>query len=310
VQLTAGKHAVEVVTSVDTSEAPVQIRLNWMTPEARNRAHAEAITAARNAKTAVVFVWTRDKPHFELPGDQNKLIEEIAAVNPNTVVVLNTSQPVAMPWIDRVKGVVEMWWPGDEGGVAEAKTLLGLSNPGGKLPMTWGNSLADYPATSPAHPERSAKGVDGKTTFSEGLLVGYRWFDEEKIQPLYPFGFGLSYTNFALSGLRVEPAKDGGVTVSVMVKNTGTVRGDEVPQAYLEAPSAKPAGVQFAPKTLVAFDRVSLNPGEERRVWLHVTPQAFEYWSVDAKQWRKPDGPRTLLVGTSSRTLPLQAIIP
>jgi len=108
----------------------------------------------------------------------------------------------------------------------------------------------------------------------------------------------------------VEPAKDGGVTVSVMVKNTGTVRGDEVPQAYLEAPSAKPAGVQFAPKTLVAFDRVSLNPGEERRVWLHVTPQAFEYWSVDAKQWRKPDGPRKLLVGTSSRTLPLQAIIP
>jgi beta-glucosidase len=310
VQLTAGKHAVEVVTSVDTSEAPVQIRLNWMTPEARNRAHAEAITAARNAETAVVFVWTRDKPHFELPGDQNKLIEEIAAVNPNTVVVLNTSQPVAMPWIDRVKGVVEMWWPGDEGGVAEAKTLLGLNNPGGKLPMTWGKSLADYPATSPAHPERSAKGVDGTTTFSEGVLVGYRWFDEEKIQPLYPFGFGLSYTNFALSGLRVEPARDGGMNVSVMVKNTGTVRGDEVPQAYLEAPSAKPAGVQFAPKTLVAFERVSLNAGEERRVSLRVGLRAFQYWSVGAKQWIKPDGPRTLLVGTSSRALPLHAIVP
>jgi beta-glucosidase len=106
VQLTKGAHAIEVVTSVDTSNAPVQVRLNWMTPEARQRDHAFAIAAAKDAKTAVVFVWTRDKPHFELPGDQDKLIEEIAAVNPNTVVVLNTSQPVAMPWIDKVKGVL------------------------------------------------------------------------------------------------------------------------------------------------------------------------------------------------------------
>jgi beta-glucosidase len=310
VELTAGKHAIEVVTSVDTSNAPVQIRLNWMTPEARERDHAEAIAAAKNAETAVVFVWTRDKPHFELPGDQDKLIEEIAAVNPNTVVVLNTSQPVAMPWIDKVKGVVEMWWPGDEGGPAEAKTLLGLNDPGGKLPMTWGKSLDDYPATSPSHPERSAKGVDGKTTFSEGVLVGYRWFDEEKIEPLFPFGFGLSYTSFALSGLKVQAAGDGGVDVTVSVTNTGKVGGDEVPQVYLTAPSTKPAGVQFAPKTLVAFDRVSLNPGEERSLSLHVPLRAFEYWSVETRQWVKPDGPRTLLVGTSSRALPLSAVTP
>jgi beta-glucosidase len=225
VQLTAGKHAIEVVTSVDTSNAPVQVRLNWMTPEARELAHREALSAAKGASTAVIFVWTRDKPHFELPGDQDRLIEEVAAVNPNTVVVLNTSQPVAMPWLGKVKGVVEMWWPGDEGGVAEAKTLLGMNNPGGKLPMTWGKSLADYPATSPAHPERSAKGVDGKTTYSEGILVGYRWFDDQKIEPLYPFGFGLSYTTFELSGLKTQPASDGGIDVSVKVKNVGSVRG-------------------------------------------------------------------------------------
>jgi beta-glucosidase len=225
VQLTAGKHAIEVVTSVDTSNAPVQVRLNWMTPEARETAHREALSAAKGASTAVIFVWTRDKPHFELPGDQDRLIEEVAAVNPNTVVVLNTSQPVAMPWLGKVKGVVEMWWPGDEGGVAEAKTLLGMNNPGGKLPMTWGKSLADYPATSPAHPERSAKGVDGKTTYSEGILVGYRWFDDQKIEPLYPFGFGLSYTTFELSGLKTQPASDGGIDVSVKVKNVGSVRG-------------------------------------------------------------------------------------
>ena len=306
VELSAGKHAVEVVTSVDTSNAPVQVRLNWMTPEARQAAHAAAIAAAKGAGTAVVFVWTRDKPHFELPGEQDRLIEEVAAVNPNTVVVLNTSQPVAMPWIDKVKGVVEMWWPGDEGGVAEAKTLLGLNNPGGKLPMTWGKTLADYPATSPAHPERSVKGVEGKTTFSEGVLVGYRWFDEEKIEPLYPFGYGLSYTTFALSGAKVEAAGDGGVDVSVTVKNTGAVRGDEVPQVYLEAPAERPAGVQFAPRTLVAFERVSLNAGEERRVTMHVPLRGFQYWSVEKKAWVKPEGVRTLVVGTSSRALPLR----
>ncbi|RXH54505.1 beta-glucosidase family protein [Granulicella sibirica] len=309
VELTAGKHAIEVVTSIDTSNAPVQVRLNWMTPEARARAHQEAIAAAKSSDTAVVFAWTRDKPHFELPGDQDKLIEEIAAVNPNTVVVLNTSQPVAMPWIDKVKGVVEMWWPGDEGGPAEAKTLLGLNNPGGKLPMTWAKSLEDYPATSPAHPERSAKGVDGKTTFSEGLLVGYRWFDDQKIEPRYPFGYGLSYTTFELSGLATKTASDGGFDVTFKVKNTGAMRGDEVPQVYLAAPASRPQGVQFAPKTLVAFERVSLRAGEEKTVSLHVPLRAMQYWSESKKQWVKADGPRELFVGDSSRALPLSGTV-
>jgi beta-glucosidase len=309
VQLTRGAHKIEVSTSVDTSNAPVQIRLNWMTPQAREQAHAAAIEAARNAKTAVVFVWTRDKPHFELPGEQDKLIEEIAGVNPNTVVVLNTSQPIAMPWADKVKGVLEMWWPGDEGGTATAKILLGQSDPAGRLPMTWAKALTDYPATDPAHPERSAKGVDGKTTFSEGVLVGYRWFDDQHIQPRYPFGFGLSYTTFAMSGLKATTDSDGGATVSVHVKNTGSVAGDEVPQVYLDAPESKPQGVQFAPRTLAAFDRITLQPGEERDVTLQIAPRAFEYWSVDRKEWVKPAGSRTLQAGSSSRDLPLTATL-
>jgi beta-glucosidase len=314
IQLTPGRHALQVVLSDDTSHAPVQVRLSWSTPESRRRDRAQAIAAARDAATAggpaVVFAWTRDKPHFELPGDQDRLIEDIAAVNPNTVVVLNTSQPIAMPWAPRVKAIVEMWWPGDEGGIAEARTLLGLNNPGGKLPMTWARSLTDYAANSPRHPERSAQGVNGETTFSEGVLVGYRWFDDQNIQPLYPFGFGLSYTRFALSGLQVKPADDGGVDVSVRVKNTGSVRGDEVPQVYLAAPANRPAGVQFAPKTLVAFHRLSLDPQEEQAITLHVAPQAFKFWSVAGKQWVKPSGPRTLLVGTSSRDLPLNTLAP
>ncbi len=307
VQLTKGAHAIEVKTSVDTSNAPVEVRLNWMTPMEREEEHQAAVAAAKKAKTAVVFVWTRDKPHFHLPGDQDKLIEEIAAANPNTIVVLNTSQPVAMPWIDKVKGVIEMWWPGDEGGAAEAKLLLGLANPGGKLPVTWGKTLEDYPATSPAHPERSAKGVDGKTTFSEGVLVGYRWFDDQKIEPLYPFGYGLSYTKFAFSDLKVQPSAGGGAEVSVHVKNIGPVSGDEVPEVYLEAPQSKPGGVQFAPKTLAAFDRVSLQPGEDREVKLQIAPRAFEYWSVTEKKWKRAEGPRTIVAGDSSRNLPLHA---
>jgi beta-glucosidase len=305
--LTRGKHSIEVAISSDTSNAPAQVRLNWMTPEARERDHQAAIAAAKSARTAVVFAWTRDKPHFRLPGDQDKLIEEIAAANPNTVVVLNTSQPVAMPWLAKVKGVLEMWWPGDEGGLATAKTLLGQSNPGGRLPMTWAKQLDDYAANSPAHPERSAKGVDGKTTFSEGVLVGYRWFDDQKIEPLYPFGYGLSYTRFAMSGLKASSTQEGGAIVSVTVKNTGGVAGDAVPEVYLKAPASKPEGVQFAPKTLVAFDHVTLKPGEERELTLHVAPRAFQYWSVKTNGWVKSDGPRTVLVGSSSRDLPLSA---
>jgi len=119
----------------------------------------------------------------------------------------------------------------------------------------------------------------------------------------------LSYTSFAMSDLRVKPAADGGTTVSVHVKNTGSVAGDEVPQVYLDAPESKPQGVQFAPKTLVAFDRVTLQPGEEREVTLEIAPRAFEYWSVDTKAWVKPAGSRTLHAGSSSLELPLTAAV-
>src|SRR5439155_6607818 len=163
----------------------------------------------------------RLQPVFGLPGDQNKLIEEIAAVNPNTVVVLNTSQPVALPWVDKVKGILQMWWPGDEGGWSTANILLGKTSPAGRLPVTWGKQLTDYPATDPQHPERSQKGVNGKTTYSEGVHVGYRWFDKQNIDPLFAFGHGLSYTTFEYSELKVMKAAHGGLDVSVSIRNTG-----------------------------------------------------------------------------------------
>jgi beta-glucosidase len=309
VDLSAGAHAVEVKITPDTSGAPVQVRLNWYTPEQRQADHAAAIDAAKNAKVAVVFLWTRLSPVFGLPGNQNELVDEVAAVNPNTVVVLNTSQPVALPWVDKVKAVLEMWWPGDEGGWATANLLLGKTSPAGRLPVTWGKRLEDYAATDPNHPERSKKGVDHKTTYSEGVNVGYRWFDQQKIEPLFPFGSGLSYTTFAYSNLKVDKAADGGLDVQVAIRNTGGADSDEVPQVYLGAPREIPAGVQFPVRALVAFDRVSIPAGGSKTVTLHVPARQLQYWSTSQNKWVRPDGPRTVSVGASSRDLKLEASI-
>jgi beta-glucosidase len=306
IELTAGPHEIEVSITGDTSNDPEQIRLNWVTPEQREANHAAAIAAAKGAKTAVVFLWTRGRPAFHLPGDQDQLVDQIAAVNPNTIVVLNVSQPVAMPWLSKVKAVLQMWWPGDEGGWATANLLLGKADPAGRLPFTWGQRLEDYPATDPQHPERSAKGVDGKTTYSEGLDIGYRWFDQQKIAPLFPFGFGMSYTDFEYSGLKIVKVSDGGFDVHFSIKNTGAVAGDEVPQVYLSAPDQKPDGVQFAPRTLAAFDRVSIPAGESRDVTLHLPLRRFQYWSAAESRWMTAPGPRTLYVAASSRDLRLQ----
>jgi beta-glucosidase len=309
VELTAVPHTIEINTGPDSSNAPVQIRLNWYTPEQRQADHERAIAAAKNAKVAVVFLWTRLQPVFGLPGDQDKLVEEITAVNPNTIVVLNTSQPVALPWVDKVKAALEMWWPGDEGGWSTANILLGKVSPAGRLPVTWGKSLADYPATDPKYPERSKKGVDHKTTYSEGVNVGYRWFDKENIEPLFAFGHGLSYTTFDYSALNVAKSGDGSLNVNVNIKNTGSVASDEVPQVYLGAPSKIPDGVQFPVRALVAFDRIHLNAGESKTVTFHVAQRQLQYWSTKDQEWKTPTGKRTVSVGGSSRNLRLYEAI-
>ncbi len=303
VELAAGPHPIEITTSPDSSNSPVQVRLNWYTPEQRDADHRAAIAAAKKAKVAVVFLWTRLQPVFGLPGDQNKLVDEIVAANPNTIVVLNTSQPVALPWVDKVKAVLEMWWPGDEGGWSTANLLLGRVSPAGRLPVTWGKRLEDYAATDPSHPERSKAGVDHKTTFSEGVNVGYRWFDKQNIEPLFPFGHGLSYTTFAYSGLGVLRAGDGGLDVDVSIQNTGSAESDEVPQVYISAPADAPEGVQFPVRALVAFDRIHLAPSETRTLSLHVEERQLQYWSTKDQKWVMPTGKRTVSVGGSSRDL-------
>lgn len=308
VYLAKGSHSLLLTEQGDGSGRPVQIRLNWMTPAARQHDHQAALDAARHANKVVVFAWARDRPDYSLPGDQDQLIAEIAKINPNTIVVLNNSQPIALPWLNKVKAVLEMWYPGDGGGIATANILLGRDSPAGRLPFTWADRLDQYVSHDPAHPERSSDGVGGKTTFSEGIFVGYRWFDAQKIEPLFPFGFGLSYTTFEYSGLKVENAEDGGLDVRFRLRNAGAAASDEVPQVYLDAPEKPQGGAQFAVRALVAFDRVHLNAGETKVLTLHVPSRLLEYWSTKANRWVRTEGPRKLQVGASSRDLRLEAV--
>lgn len=305
--LKAGPHTIEVSVVPDTSNQPTQIRLNWMTPDQRKADYDAAIETARHAKMAVVFAWSADKPVFHLPGDQDKLIAGISAVNPNTIVVLNVTQPIAMPWLSKVKAVLLMWYPGDEGGWATANLLLGKTSPAGRLPFTWPQHLQQGVANDPAHPDRSSH-HEGKTTYSEGIFMGYRWYDQKKIQPLYAFGYGLSYSHFQYSQMKVARSADGGLDVSFGLRNVGQTASDEVPQVYLDAPGSEPGGgAQFAVHALAAFDRIQLDAGQSREISLHVPLRALQYWSTAANRWTLATGPRTVHVGASSRDFRLQA---
>lgn len=305
VSLSAGAHSVMISEKGDGSGRPVQIRLNWMTPRARQSDYQTALAAAHQAKKVIIFAWARCRPDFDLPGNQDKLISVIAKINPNTIVVLNSGQPFALPWLNQVKAVLEMWYPGDGGGVATANVLLGRTDPAGRLPFTWAQRLDQYVSHDPAHPERSSDGVHGVTAFSEGIFVGYRWFDEQRIQALFPFGYGLSYTRFRYSNLQTQQAPDGGLTIRFLVQNVGKLYGDEVPQVYLGPPEPAPSGAQFAIRALAGFDRVGLKPGESRRVEIHVPLRQLQYWPDAATHWETATGSRTVYVGSSSRDLRL-----
>ncbi len=160
-------------------------------------------------------------------------------------------------------------------------------------------------ANDPAHPERSSRGVDGKTTYSEGIFMGYRWFDRQKLDPLFPFGYGLSYSGFVYSKPKVVRALDGGLDVSFVLRNAGKAAGDEVPQVYLGPPDASPAGAQFAVKALAAFDRVRVEPGQSKNISLHVPLRRLQYWSASEAKWVTAPGARTVYVSASSRDVRL-----
>lgn len=329
VSLSAGTHTLKIVATPDVSGRPVQIRLDWVTPHMQQANHDAAVAAAAAAKTAVVFAWNTGDGDLSapLPDDQDQLISDIAAVNPHTIVVLQSGQPIAMPWLSKVKAVIEAWYGGDQAGVAQADVLLGRVNPAGRLPFTWPATLDQEVTHQTAHPERTSNGVDAagavcgprgggphassvcKTTYSEGIDVGYRFYDSTSETPLFPFGYGLSYTSFSYSDLSVsKAAADGGLRASFKVTNTGSVAGDAVPQVYLGAPTTVPAGVQFAPRALAGYDRVHLAAGASTWVTIGVPVRQLQYWS-DVSGWTKALGTRKLVVGGNEHDTALNTSI-
>jgi beta-glucosidase len=236
-------------------------------------------------------------------GDQDTLIGQVAASNPNTVVVLETGGPVLTPWRAQVKGVLETWYPGEQGGAAIARVLFGDVDPSGHLPVTFPRSEADEPT---AGDSSSYPGVANSETYKEGVFVGYRWFGARRIAPAFPFGFGLSYTRFAYRRLSVRPTGFGAV-VSVSVTNVGRRRGAAVPQLYLGLPGIP--GVSQPPAQLKGSVKVGLRAGNSARVRFRVDRRALSYWDVAAGGWRVARGCYRVMVGSSSGQLPLRAAL-
>ncbi len=274
-----------------------------------------AAELAKKSDVAIVFAhqWTSegmDLPSLSLPDYQDGLIEKVAAANQRTIVVLETGTAVTMPWLDKVSGVVEAWYAGSKGADAVASILFGDVNPSAKLPMTFPRSEEDLPHAQVATPAPGAKGVgegmrpgEAKATFSvhydEGVRVGYKWYDAENKPVLFPFGYGLSYTTYSYSGLKVTPGAE--TKVAFTVKNTGSRVGAEIAEVY----AALPASAGEPPKRLVGWSKVRLNPGESREVSVTVDPKYLSIFDEAADGWKLVAGSYSFMVGGSSQALPL-----
>ncbi|MEV5750717.1 glycoside hydrolase family 3 C-terminal domain-containing protein [Actinoallomurus sp. NPDC052308] len=261
-----------------------------------------AVTLAKSVDVPIVFATYpqnegTDNTSIDLPGQQNQLISSVAAANPKTIVVLHTGSAVTMPWLNQVSGVLEGWYSGQEVGNALAAILFGDVSPSGKLPVTFPASLNDVPA----HTTAQWPGNGSQVQYSEGLDVGYRWYDAKNITPLFPFGYGLSYTTFSFSNLQVGALGSGGSTVTATVTNTGSRAGAEVVQLYVGAP----ASIGEPPHQLKGFQRVDLQPGQSQTVRFTVTARDLAHWDDTAGGWTTTPGAYQILVGDSSRNLPL-----
>jgi beta-glucosidase len=263
-----------------------------------------AAALASTADVAVVFGYYTeaeggDRASLSLDSGGDALISAVAGSQPNTAVVLNTGGPALMPWIGNVKAVLEAWYPGQEYGHAIAALLFGDVNPSAKLPQTFPRAEADLPVQTPEqYPGVDQSGIP-HARYSEGLLVGYRWFDAKGIQPLFPFGHGLSYTTFGYSSLKVKSGRT--VTVTFTIKNTGDRAGAEVGQLYLGFPAA----TGEPPKQLKGFQKVYLEPGQSKRVTLKLDRRAFSYWDAGRQDWEARNGSYRVFVGSSSRDIRL-----
>jgi beta-glucosidase len=269
----------------------------------------QAVALAQSADVAIVMVGdyeTEGSDHpITLDGNQDQLVEAVAAANSRTVVVLKSGSVELMPWVNSVPALLEAWYPGEKDGNAVAAVLFGDVDPSGKLPLTFPQQLADLPASTP----EQYPGVNGEVQYSEGVFVGYRHYDQENIAPLFPFGFGLHFTTFAYQNITVSPSSvssdgKGIVTVDLDVTNTGSRAGAEVAELYLGFPST--AAVPEPPKQLKGFERIELKPGETGHVQMVLDGRTLSYWDSAMHDWAIMPGAYKVMVGASSRDIRLQ----
>lgn len=280
-----------------------------------DEAIADAVAAAKAAEVAIICVgrtgdWDTegsDLENIKLPGRQDELVRAVAKANPRTIVVLQTGGPVEMPWLKDVAAVLQAWYPGQEAGNAIADVLLGVAEPGGRLPQSFPVKWNDNPVHS--QDREIYPGLDGKVRYEEGVFIGYRHYDRQGIVPMFPFGFGLSYTSFEFGDLAIDDSRfegDGAVTVYVSVTNTGARAGSEVVQLYV---GDETASVPRPAKELKAFAKVHLQAGETRRVRLELVARDFAFYGVKSQHWLVEDGRFTLLLGTSATDIKLSGAV-
>jgi len=321
-----GMGSTEVVASVEmiadrtynlaveysSQDAPAinGLRVGYLPPIATDSIERAATLAAKS-DVALLLVglngdWEsegHDRPNMDLVGKQVELIERVAAANSRTVVVLQTGSPVTMPWLDRVASVIEAWYPGQECGNSIADVLFGTVNPSGKLTQTFPQRLEDNPAYI------NYPGENGHVHYGEGIFIGYRYYEKKQIVPLFPFGFGLSYTNFAYDNLRLNTdtiLPDEGVTISIDITNTGKRAGQEVVQVYIHDVTAS---VLRPIKELKGFTKVALAPAETKTVTLTLDRTSFAYWDDGQHAWVAEAGEFEILVGSSSQDIRKKATL-
>jgi beta-glucosidase len=271
----------------------------------------KAKETAKKSNVAIIFAGLPDRyesegydrKHMKMPENHNKLIEEVSKVQPNTIVVLSNGAPVEIPWIDKVKGLLESYLGGQAGGGAVADILFGEVNPSGKLAETFPKKLTHNPSYL------NFPGEGNKVEYREGVFVGYRYYDKKEIEPLFPFGYGLSYTTFEYTDIIVDKKEitdKETIEVKVKVKNTGKVKGKEIVQLYVRDVESK---VNRPEKELKGFEKIELAPGEEKTVTFKLDKRSFAYYNTEIRDWYVESGEFEILVGKSSKEIELKETV-
>ncbi|MDC3313046.1 glycoside hydrolase family 3 protein [Gammaproteobacteria bacterium] len=265
----------------------------------------EALKIAKEVDEVILLVGTNsdwetegnDRVDFNLPGKQNTLIEKVLEINPNAIIVLNTGSPVNMPWVNKAKSILQSWYAGQEYGDALFEILTGLVNPSGKLPTTFPKRIKDTPAYS-CYP-----GENLQMSYDEKLLIGYKWYDRKKLEPLFHFGHGLSYTNFEYSNLRISNSDKNNFTCSFDIENVGDVSGFEISQCYI---SFMDCDEDEPIKKLQGFDKTYINSGEIKKIEICLDSKSFSTWDIKNHQWEIKKGVFNILIGSSSNDIKLK----